>query len=500
MSTLEPLVARVEVEDVQGLIVRSYAPLKHAAYVPVTFGSSDGAAARAWVREQIPGLTSAERRTDAVLAQGQAVNLAFTRGGLELLGLTADSLASFSREFQEGMATEHRKRVLGDTDEADPENWRWGGPNNPPIHAMLFLYADAAERLGQMLQAQSQKATAHGVALQAPLGSIMLQGDKEHFGFHDGIAQPRLMGLPGPEGASIAREAGVPCGEVVLGYPNAYGKLPASPSVPDTAQSRRFLPLAPPDPDQVRAPGRRDLGRNGTYMVFRQLEQDVQAFWRFVDDRMGGDAERRKWLASKMVGRWPNGAPLVQYPTSEPDAHDQARANDFMYGEDLQGERCPIGSHIRRTNPRDGMQPNPKESLLVADRHRLLRRGRAYGQPLDPSLEPSRMIRASDPERGDRGLHFVCFNTDIVRQFEFVQNTWVNNMKFDGLYSDPDPLIAPHVDPDRARSKEQISAFTVQQCPVRHRESGVPRFVTMRGGAYLFMPGMRALRFLAEME
>ena len=500
MSTLEPLVSGVQVDDVQGLVARSYATLRHAAYVPATFEGRSGPAARAWVGALVPRLTTAARRTGEVLAEGQALNLAFTRDGLEILGLSAESLASFSREFQEGMATEHRKRVLGDTDEADPRNWRWGGPENPPVHAMLLVYAATEPRLAQLLDEHQRLALASGVVLHGPLESIMLEGDREHFGFHDGIAQPRIAGLPTAEGATISRETAVPAGEVVLGYPNAYGKLPASPWVPDGERAERLLPLAPPDPDEPRGSRRRDFGRNGSYLVFRQLEQDVQRFWRFLDERTGGDATRRKWLASKMVGRWPNGAPLVQHPEHEPEDFDLARANDFMYAEDLAGERCPIGSHIRRTNPRDGMRPGPAESLLVADRHRLLRRGRAYGRPIDPSFDPARMIEAADPEQGERGLHFVCFNTDIVRQFEFVQNTWVNSMKFDGLYSDPDPLIAPHVDPAAAGHRERVSAFTVQQCPVRHRETGVPRFVTMRGGAYLFLPGLRALRFLAELD
>jgi hypothetical protein len=109
------------------------------------------------------------------------------------------------------------------------------------------------------------------------------------------------------------------------------------------------------------------------------------------------------------------------------------------------------------------------------------------------------MLSADDPLEGRRGLHFICFNTDIARQFEFVQNTWINNMKFDGQYHGPDPVVAPHVDPTAHPEPEEVSNFVVQRCPVRHREKGVPRFVTVRGGAYLFMPGVRALQYLSRL-
>jgi Dyp-type peroxidase family len=361
---------------------------------------------------------------------------------------------------------------------------------------MLFLFATTPEGLHALLAEEASSAAAAGVTLGDPLDSIMLAGDKEHFGFHDGIAQPRIHGLKADADAA-STEPRIPAGEVVLGYANAYGQLPATPSVPVTEAARKLFELAPPDPYDTTLGDRLDLGKNGSYVVFRQLAQDVKGFWSFVDGASGHQAERRKWLAARMVGRWPNGTPVEHDPDTEPPTFDAENANKFLYTADLHGERCPLGSHIRRTNPRDGMGPNPAESLLVADRHRLLRRGRAYGPPLAASFDPADVL-ASDGA-GERGLHFICFNTDIGRQFEFVQNTWANSMKFDGLYADPDPVIAPHRDPgDPGTHPEEVSRFTVQKCPVRHRVSDLPRFVTIRGGAYLFMPGMKALRYLAD--
>jgi Dyp-type peroxidase family len=219
-------------------------------------------------------------------------------------------------------------------------------------------------------------------------------------------------------------------------------------------------------------PGRANLGRNGSYLVLRQLAQDVDGFRRFIDQAGQADPDAGARLAAKMVGRWPDGTPLTRSP--EHPADD----NDFGYADgDAAGLGCPLGAHIRRANPRDALDPEagPEQSVRSVNRHRLLRRGRAYGDPSGP---------------GERGIHFMCLNANIARQFEFVQHTWLNNPKFAGLYDDTDPLVVTHQG-DTGRT------FTVQGRPLRQRVTGLPAFVTVRGGAYFFLPGIRALRFLA---
>ena len=338
---------------------------------------------------------------------------------------------------------------------------------------MLFLFAGDERQLRELLGREDDRARRHRLARHQPLDTVWLSDNKEHFGFHDGIAQPSIAGF-GPEGAAAPGSSPeIPAGEVILGYKNAYGEIPLSPTASN--------------PTGLGHP--HDFGRNGSYVVFRQLQQNVKAFWESVDRRAEGHPCDRKRLAAKMVGRWPNGAPLAVHHDCEPANFDETKANDFWYRDDLDGDHCPIGAHIRRTNPRDGLRPNTTESLKVADRHRLLRRGRTYGQPVSRSFDPDEILRSPDEPEGDRGLHFICFNTDISRQFEFVQSTWMNGAKFDGLYGDPDPIIAPHLEPN---------TFTVQASPVRRRYQDMERFVTMVGGAYLFMPGRSALCFLTD--
>ena len=456
---------------------------------------------RNWLKGVIGKVTPATVSTREAFQHGHALSLAFTHAGLTLLGGDAMHAVGFSREFVEGMAaSEHRQRQLGDFGAAAPVNWHWGGPTTPQVLAMIFVFASDESRLDALVAEQTQHARACRLTIPTMLRTLWLDDDREHFGFHDGIAQPDIAGL-GPQGESPARDAQeIPTGEVLLGYRNAYDVIPRSPTVPETAASARHL-QAPVEKDPAALAQARDLGRNGSYVVFRQLQQDVKGFWRDLDRRALGDPLARKRLAAKIVGRWPNGAPLVLHPDAEPIIPDLSKANAFTYEADLHGDKCPVGAHIRRTNPRDGMRPGREESIKVANRHRLLRRGRAYGTPLAKSFDPDEILTADDRLDGRRGLHFICFNTDIARQFEFVQSTWANGGKFDGLYRDPDALVAPQgpAHPPVRRTPE-IPTFTIQRAPVRERQQRLQRVVTTVGGAYLFMPAFSAMRFLIEAD
>jgi Dyp-type peroxidase family len=466
---------KLDLDDIQGIVTRGYRDLRAATYLLLRIG--DPALARAWL-----DTIAAEVTTAQVNPTASAVNVACTPSGLQRLGLASDALAAFSLEFTGGMATLHRSRMLGDQDDSAPERWSWGGPDNEPVDILLALYASDWTALATLYDSHASRFAPSGLEQVAKLETSDL-GDVEHFGFRDGVSQPVIEGIPIPSTPANTIKAG----EFLLGYPNEYGLYTDRPLLPRAADPANILPLDAAGSDRA------DLGRNGAYLVFRQLRQDVRGFWRFLDAATKqpdgtSDAAARVRLAARMVGRWQSGAPLVQAP--ETDNPSLATFNDFAYFQtDAEGIRCPIGAHIRRSNPRDSLDPNPGSagSISVGKRHRIIRRGREYGKPVPTDELLSALPHTEDDERG---LHFLCVTANIARQFEFIQHTWVNNPKFDRLYDDADPLLGVH--------GLDGATFTVQATPVRQRVTSLPRFVTVRGGAYFFLPGIRALRYLAH--
>ena len=475
----------LQVDDIQGIILYGYGHLRHACFL--LLGINEPSATRAWLKTV--DVLSGKFDRDAV---DRCLNVAFTSGGLTRLGLSDAVMSEFSSEFREGMAaTPHRQRILGDAGESSPDRWRWGGPGTPQPHVLLMLYARTEIALSELLIEQQSRFVSAGLTPIAQLETNWLPHDKEHFGFRDGISSTAIEGFHSNASPSNT----IAAGEFVLGYLNAYGQYTQRPLVNQDQDPNGLLLRAPEDP------ARRDLGMNGSYLVFRQLSQDVMTFWRYCDDQTrqrdgASNAAGRARLAAKMVGRWPGGAPLVKSPETDDPA--LSNENEFLYhGEgDAQGLKCPIGAHIRRTNPRDSLEPDPgsDRSIEVGKRHRIIRRGRAYGAPVASSMEADDVLAAGSGT-AERGLHFLCFNTHIGRQFEFIQHTWANNPGFDGLYDDDDPLIG-----DRGGSYgKSAGTFTIQADPVHTRVTGMPRVVQVRGGAYFFMPGIRALRYLGSL-
>ena len=485
--------------DIQGFITSGYGHLSNAAYLFVQF--HDGGRAQRWLGRITPAITSA--RPWPIAPHGEkvkppvSVNVAFTAHGLAAFGLPPQVLCTFPAEFQEGIASPTRSRTLGDTEESDPAEWELGGTGTPPIHAVLIVHAASDARLEAACRAQRMLLEdLAGSVVELP-GSLQSgyrpESNHEPFGFHDGIAQPSIAGITGD---------GVPTGEFILGYPNHYQIIPPTPVVPAELDRHAVLPpLANPYHTSLQL---RDLGINGSYVVYRKLQQDVAGFWQFMKRealRSTGaeDADRMIWLASRCVGRWPSGAPLVLAPDADdPRAGDR---DDFLYGNDTDGLACPFGAHVRRTHPRDVIKPyGTTQSLSMSESHRLLRRARAFGPALfDPAVlsDPTNLAgRNALLELADdghaRGIHFFCVNASIRSQFEFVQQTWCNNSRFAGLNDNKDPILG-----DNARTNETSSHLTIPRRPFRIRTAALPRFVKVRAGAYLFMPSLTTLRFLA---
>jgi Dyp-type peroxidase family len=488
---------KLDLDDIQGLMVRGYRNLPHARFT--IFTAEDPAAAHALLSWLLPRVTPAGR-----FSGDSALHVAYTPVGLRRLGLPESAIDGFSAQFRSGMTGPDRSRFLGDAGESDPRCWDWGGPQRPPVDGLILLYATSPEVLGARQAELAAHLGAAGVRQVTVLDTLEL-ANNEPFGFHDGISQPIIDGLPKAKGAAAVGTPGgrvVPAGEFVLGYPNVYGQLTDRPLLPAADDARRLLPRDPA------GSGAADLGRNGCYLVMRQLEQDVDGFWHYAGQATrrpdgSADPQARTALAAKMVGRWPSGAPLVETP--DRDNPRLGNDNDFgYYRTDPRGLACPLGAHIRRVNPRDSLDPQPgtDASLAVNDGHRLLRRGRSYGPGAGAPAaagpvaagnngHAERLARADVAPGSGTGLHFICLVASLIRQFEFVQHTWLNNPTFHGLYDDTDPLIGSRY--------PRGATFTVPARPVRRRYRDLPQFVRTRGGAYFFLPGICALRYLDQL-
>lgn len=468
----------IEFDDIQGLVVRGYGALPAAAYLLLRVTDRDRA--RTWLQARLGQLTFAEQRP-----QRHALNLALSYHGLVALGVDETILAGFSDAFRSGMTTPHKRRLLGDEGDNAPEHWLWGGPVTPAVDVLLLCFADNERHLGELIDSVTAELPGQGLEEVLRLDTQPLPDFREHFGFRDSIGQPYIAEF---DRSGAQRPHPVALGEVLLGYHNGYRRYTQRPLVEPGLDPQAVLAN---DPEGGPL---RDLGLNGSYLVFRQLAQDVPGFWRFMRDQAGALSPIA--LAAKMVGRWPSGTALVQSP--DRDVPEVADKDDFAYhANDPDGLKCPLGAHIRRTHPRDSLEPDPgsDKSFAFSNRHRLLRRGRAYGTPFDASLDPARFLEQLDrePPPVSRGLHFICLNANIGRQFEFVQHTWASNPNFNGLYRDPDPLIG-------ARSAHGLvqDHFTLQRRPLRRQLRGMPAFVQARGGGYFFLPSRRGLSFLVQ--
>ena len=474
------LLSPVDFAEIQGMVVRGYGNLPAACFTLLKI--TDARQARQALRSLQSDLTFAEERPVE-----RALNLAWTHHGLQQIGLDEDVRNQFSNEFLAGMTTEHKRRILGDVGSNAPEYWDWGGPKNPDIDLLLMCYAQDQASLDSFYHPLMSRLNSAGIDTLLRLDTTSLPDTKEHFGFKDGIAQPFVKEFD-RKGRQVSQP--VPLGEILLGYPNGYERYTQRPLVSASEDPQNLLP-----PDTEGTPAR-DLGKNGTYLVFRQLAQNVPAFWQFMQAQTD-DADAAIRLASKMVGRWPSGAPLVL--AAETDDPNMADKDAFAYHDaDALGHKCPLGAHIRRTHPRDSLQPQPgsEKSVAFSNRHRLLRRGRAFGAPFLPSLNPRDFLQQlaqgdADGTSESRGLHFICINANIGRQFEFVQHTWANNPTFNGLYHDPDPIIG-----SRSAYGLPQDQFTRQAEPVRCQFKGMPEFVSVRGGGYFFVPSRSAHKYI----
>lgn len=436
---------RLELEDIQSGVLRPRPNPYAAAYI--VFRIDEPRAGRDLLGRLATVVASAAHSGSPAADADTWVSVALTHHGLRALGLPQRSLDSFAWELRQGMAA--RAGALGDVGESAPEHWE-RPLGTTDVHVVVTAVSPDSARLeGALRRAREIYEPLPGVAVVWRQDCHALSTGKEPFGYRDGISHPAVKGsgIPGTNRSEPPLEAG----EFVLGYPDEAGSLP---------------PMPWPD----------ELGRNGTYVAFRKLHQRVAAFRRYLAEHAPSGEEQER-LAAKMMGRWRSGAPLALCPMhDDPElGADRERNNDFLYGDDRVGYDTPPGSHTRRANPRDASVAG------VVRLHRMIRRGTAYG----PELPEGTM----EDDGADRGLMFAFVGTHLGRQFEFVQSEWMNGGSFLGLGDVKDPI---------AGASEADATFAYPSRPIPRRLRGLSRFVVMRGGEYAFMPGLRALRWIAE--
>jgi Dyp-type peroxidase family len=443
--------------DIQGNILRAYG-FRYGRYSILRI--KDPAGARRLLSQLLDqNLIVSAATWDQDNKRTSAINVAFSHAGLAAMGVPAGTLATFPPEFIEGMPA--RAALLGDTGKDAPENWAFGRDPDR-THVFLTVSAKSPSAREEMLQKLLAALAAVGDALEVThrLDVAALEHAGEHFGFEDGLGQPAIEGSGAPEypgdGEPVPGGGWRPlkAGEFVLGY-EGEGPCVTTPAAP--------------------------FGLNGSFMVYRQLAQDVTAFRSFLRDQAAavyGEApDNVELLAAKLVGRWRSGCPISRSPERDDPAQgrDCNVNNDFRYADDEVGRKCPVGSHIRLMNPRDATITG------ATCTHRIVRRGVPYG----PWLEEGA------PDDGvERGVAFMAINASIHYQFEFLQREWGNKAEFAGLgTNDVDPLFG---------QRREGARFQLRRASGLPRSLELPRFVTLRGGGYFFIPSLSALRHLTD--
>jgi Dyp-type peroxidase family len=438
----------VELDDIQATVMR-YRPEPYYG-THVMLHVEDVQAGREFVRRLTPHVDSA---ADWWQAGGAWISVAISYAGLVALGLPEDSLGSFPEAFRVGMAA--RADELGDHGANDPKNW------DPPfgsglIHIGVSVFSDSEGTWSRTMEtARQQYQGFSGVTVLMTQDFGAQPGDRNPLGYKDSIGQPPIEGcgvesLPG-QGRPIK------AGEFILGYPGEAG-----------------VPLPMPRPDV--------LGRNGTFVGLRKYQSRVGTFNRFLREHAATE-QARELLAAKLVGRWRSGAPLTLAPTHDDPAlgEDPRRNNDFSYAADPHGHEVPLGSHMRRMNPRD----TTMAQLADVNIHRIIRRSTTYGAPYDPD--------ATSQQDDDiaRGLYFIFLSAKAMATMEFLQKEWINNGNFMNLGDERDPNVG---------LQEDGATFTIPHRPVRRRIHGIQTFNVLRGGEYFFMPSLSALRWIGDLH
>lgn len=495
------MTARLDLTDIQGNIVRGYGRLGFPKARYQVFRIHDGEKAREFVAGVSKRVT-----TSATWGAGNppvekpkaTTNIAFTFHGLQALGLPTASLIGFPQELIMGMKA--RRDILGDDGPSAPEHWDpvwnktvdiWISINGQSVdyieerYQWLRSLVDASQGGVEQLSGHRGDNGAEDLPYQEA-SAVYEDGKpspKEHFGYTDGIGDAVFKGQPGSPDRVLGRgklnsNGGwepLATGEFLLGHPDEAREYPHAP-----------MPIL--------------LARNGSFMACRKLHENVGSFHRFLDEASAGFPGGKALLAAKFSGRWAdNGAPVVSAPddaskkawdkrfNAASKAERDRMLSDFSYKDDLYGAKCPISGHIRRINPRGSLEFGKTGAYdtpgALDNRRRILRRGLAYGEVRDKSRDD-----------GNHGIIFMAVSASIERQFEFLQQQWINYGNDFKEGNDKEVLLGNH-------HKDCPSKVVIQADPdsndAPYFVNNIPRLVETRGGEYFFIPGMTALRMIA---
>ncbi|WP_313896358.1 Dyp-type peroxidase [Streptomyces sp. YIM 98790] len=486
--------------DIQGDIIAGFRK-DHARLLFLQFG--DAGAARRWLTRLRPRISTTQdvavfnARFSFARARSAGADPASLAAIWRSVGFTWDGLVTLAgsppvSDIPRGSTQEalvqgcaRRAGMLGDTGRSAPENWLFGAPHNEPVHAVLTLAADRPEDLRAAMAWERQELKLHGVRMVFEQEGATLPGadrGHEHFGFKDGISQPAVEGFDEPDPERPEHKKGrpgtriIPAGEFVVGLPLDH-RLPA------------WLP---------------PWMNNGSFQVIRRLAQDVEGWRRQLDRHLARLKENGavpedatpEWLAARLVGRWPSGAPVMKHPDADPRPDPSLEPdNDLSYADDLEGRITPLCSHLRKTSPRDGLKPRPEAREPLAEKgtldgRRIIRRGIPFGPPLDPQ-------GVDGGPKTPRGLLFVCYQSDLVAQFEFVQRAWVDRDDFperpakagrDAVIGRGGEASFPVVPAVPGGGPDGDGTVTLSFRPFVHTE----------GALYTFVPSLSALDQLAQ--
>lgn len=528
------MTTQLDLADIQGYILRVYGrSFPVSRHVFLNIRDTGSARSKAWdvcdprnfVREIARYVTTAVEwgnGPNQIPKPQYTLNIAFTYPGLKALGVPRASLNGFSAEFASGM--KQRRDILGDDGPSYPDNWDPVWKENrktrdKDVHIFIAISAPDDEILQKRyrwltdLVGKYQECVKILGGHRGDNGELLDYQDtrpvrengrytaKEHFGYTDGIGDPVFEGSPKNQmnvqgrGKQMADGSWQPLatGEFLLGHIDEAREYPPAP-----------LPTL--------------LARNGTYMVYRKLHQNVATFETYLEEHGKKYPGGKELLAAKFVGRWrDNGAPLVKAPDTESKARFDGQLaaawqrgdydtcdrmlSHFTYDDDMSGAKCPFSAHIRRINPRASLQMIKGEkpgSMIsnkdafdtpgsLANRRRILRRGSTYGEVTD---------RSSD--HGNHGVVIMAINADIARQFEFVQQQWINYGNDFQAGSDREILLGNHGAGGERFTSKAVLSVDPDSDEAPYFLTRIPRFVETRGGDYFFVPGMTALYMIAQ--